>query len=66
MTDEELHQIARDVCPQCALGKTPKRRADTGEWTHTDYGTKEKPGFSHTLCLATHLRNKHKDVFGGQ
>lgn len=66
MTDEELRQAAKDACPHCTAGKEPVQRPDTGEWTHTDYGTKEKPGFSHTLCLATHLRNKHKDVFGGQ
>lgn len=65
MTDEEFQQIARDVCPECAQGKAPKRRADTGEWTHTEYGTKEKPGFSHKLCLATRLREKYKDAFGG-
>lgn len=45
----------RAVCPNCAAGKAVRFRPETREWVHDLSAGRGL--FSHTLCMATHLRN---------
>lgn len=54
MTRAEYDEAILKICPNCRKGLVARQRQDTKEWTH-DYGT--GPSFSHTLCLASGLRN---------
>ena len=60
MTRDTLAQILKDACPHCARDLEVERRSETSEWVHRPQGP-----MSITLCLATHLREKYKDVLNG-
>ncbi len=60
MTRSEFEQLCADVCPHCkAQPKTLRRRLDNGEWVH-DFIAGSRSTFSHTICMATHLRNSEQ------
>jgi len=54
LTREQLQSVLADVCPHCKASLVVEYRPETQEWVH-----------SITLCLATNLRNKYKDVLNG-
>lgn len=62
MMSNEATQRNYDICPHCKAGKAVEFRSDTGEWVHT-YVIGH--GMSHTLCVATDLRNKDQEVLNG-
>jgi hypothetical protein len=60
LNKEQAEQIVTEVCPNCASGMPVERRKDTGEWIHRPQGP-----MSIRLCLASHFREKYKDVLNG-
>ena len=62
MTAEEFDKICFDVCPSCKNGVKLRQRDDTKEWVHDVYRGNT---VSHSFCLASNFRNKHKDSLDG-
>lgn len=61
MTSQEFDQMCRDICPHCNAGIVARQRPDTQEWVHDSvFGTRGVTS-GHSICLATHWRNKNKD-----
>jgi len=60
LTREQLQSVLADVCPHCKASLVVEYRPETQEWVHRPQGP-----HSITLCLATNLRNKYKDVLNG-
>ena len=66
MFETEQEKAYLKLCPNCRkakkmqeqgkTGHTLRKRRDTGEWVH-DFVTGTT--YSHTYCLATHLRNQN-------
>lgn len=54
MTREEYQEAILAICPLCRRGLAVRKRLDTSEFVH-DYAT--GASMSHTLCLASGLRN---------
>lgn len=54
----------RERCKHCAAGNPAKFRADTKEWTHTYSPATASGMWSHTLCLASVLRNEQEEMGG--
>jgi hypothetical protein len=57
---DQVLQAIKDACPHCNSGLAVERRPETGEHIHRPQGP-----MSVTLCLATNLREKYKDVLNG-
>ena len=60
LSKDQLELTIKDTCPRCNNLLPVERRPETGEWVHRPQGP-----MSITLCLATHLREKYKDVLNG-
>lgn len=63
MTRTEFEDLCRTTCPHCRADEgrtqpTLRKRTDTGEWVHDN--VIQRPGNSHTLCLANYLRNSER------
>lgn len=62
LTDEEVEHLIKVTCPHCLAGVKVRRRDDTGEHVH-DFaqalGGASGTRNSHTLCLASGLRNEY-------
>ncbi|MFA5902030.1 MAG: hypothetical protein WC829_23275 [Hyphomicrobium sp.] len=56
----QVEEVIKAACPHCANLLPVEQRGDTGEWVHRPKGP-----MSITLCLATNLRTKYKDVLNG-
>lgn len=54
MTRSEYEEAIATTCPHCRAGNEPRFRKETSEWVHD---LVKGTSFSHTLCLATDLRN---------
>ena len=57
LTREQLQSVLADVCPHCKAGLVVEYRQETNEHVHRPSGPT-----SITLCLATNLRNKYKEI----
>lgn len=58
LSHEEFEAQCKAICPMCARGSRPTRRASTGEWQHNQ-SEKRGPGGSVmtiNLCHANDLR----------
>ena len=54
MTRSEYEEAILAICPHCQKGNEPRKRTDNSEWVHD---IAQGTTFSHTLCLASGLRN---------
>jgi hypothetical protein len=63
LTDDEVDHLIKITCPHCLAGVVVRKRDSTGEWVHDfaqPLGTgREGTRNSHTLCLATGIRNEY-------
>lgn len=62
LSRDQILELCRDVCPNCAAGAPLRQRIDTGEFVH-DFT--RGSGTSHAFCLAHHLRLKYREVLDG-
>lgn len=58
MTQEEFEAACKDICLYCKAGVAVRQREDTREWVHDIF---RGNAVSHSICMATHYRNKYKD-----
>lgn len=65
MTIDDFNQMCRDICPHCNAGIVARQRDDTKEWTHDSVFGPRGVTARHSICLATHWRNKNKDQVVG-
>lgn len=62
LSRDQVLDICKEVCPNCAAELPLRQRADTREWVHDNV---RGSGVSHAFCLAHHLRTKHQDILNG-
>lgn len=71
MTSDEFAQMCRDICPHCNAGIAVRQRPDTSEFVHDFVSGPVDPkigrptGMGHSICMATHWRNKNQDQVVG-
>lgn len=61
MTSDAFEQTCRDICPHCNAGVAVRQRPDTSEWVHDSVFGPKGVTTGHSICLATHWRNKNQD-----
>lgn len=66
-TKEQLLDLIKLTCPRCAEGVKLVYRKPYNEFAHEKHSAGQTGGhsFSHTICMATHLRVAYKEVLGG-
>lgn len=66
-TKEELEALIKDICPRCKEGVPLVHRLAYDEYGHTNVSAGQRGGnnLSHTICMATHLRVKYRELLGG-
>lgn len=65
MTSQEFAQMCRDICPHCNAGIVARQRHDTSEHVHDSVFGPRGVTTGHSICLATHWRNKNRDQVVG-
>lgn len=67
LTKEQLLAIIDDACPRCKERVKVTFRVPYAEWIHEKISAGQSGGNnqSYQICMATHLRNKYKDLLSG-